>query len=328
MDDIIYDNIIEAIRKVEPNHVLLNCLDRDGFAMRHQNYHAIIMPDNTIGVQSMGLSLNVYRGESRQYKTCKASLYRLPTVEERIISLIRTYDFQLFLETTDEVLQWRRDNRYIDLWALCQHYGFATPMLDVTYEIGVAAFFATHKFDWRINQYVRVNDGVGVIRGTLCLPFLDNSQYPKSMPIGMQPFCRPGNQDGVALWLGEDGDMAEGSYSLCFKQDPEVNLKLERAMLTGEDVFFPFEPVARIALVMKNTNVVTSNAVERFIGQGTEYISGAEKKCDDIERLLKDSGIEIVDAPLAHGRFMGILKSPVYEGARKWKITPRLEEWR
>lgn len=319
----IFDNIIEAIRHESPNHVLLNCLDRDGFAIRHQNFQPVLMPDDTVGQFSNGLSTMFYRGERREHPSCKASLYRIRSLEDRIAALIRTYDFQLFMESTHEVQEWKKQNRYLDLWSLSQHYGFATPMIDATYEIAVAAFFATHKFDWRINSYVRQDTGIGLIWCKFGIPGMDSS----IRPIGMQPFDRPGKQDGVAIWPGEDRDLAEESYAVKFRQNAEINVKLDRAMLQGADVFFPFEPIAGPSLMLQNTNIVTSAAIDRYLKDGIQYISGGASDRGDVEKILRKKNIGIVDAPLVHGNFLGIMRGPVADGARALKITPAIDKY-
>lgn len=136
--------------------------------------------------------------------------------------LIKAYDFQIFLESTYEVQQWKADNLYLDLWALCQHYGFATPMIDASFEIAVAAYFATHSFDWRINDYVCKKSGIGTIRCRV------GSMNPDSeiRPIGRQPFDRPGQQDGVAIWIDENRDLANESYVIKFKFASLVRSKI------------------------------------------------------------------------------------------------------
>lgn len=319
----IKDNIIEVIRAQKPNHVLLKCLDQTGFAMRHQNYMAMLMPDGTIGAFNNGMEFTYYRGESGDYPSCKASLYRITDQDKQVISLIKTYEFQQYLETTIEVQKWKADNRYLDLWALSQHYGFATPMIDVTFEIAVAAFFATHDFDYRINQYVLKKEGLGAIRGYCGVTILDGPLKP----IGMQPFSRPGLQDGAALWI-EDNDMADHSFKIKFKQDADVNLRLERAMLLGSEMFFPFEPsIIEAANIIKYSDAVTSKAISRFLEDGLQYLKGVCYDENSIKDILKNNDIKIVDAPLADGHFRNVLSSPLFNTTRAIVNTPAIDKF-
>lgn len=323
VDSKIKDNIIEAIRSQDSNHVLLNCLDQPGFAMRHQNFMAMLMPDGTIGAFNNGFNFMYYRGESGDYPSCKASLYRITDPKLQVISLIKTYEFQQYLETTEEVQKWKEDKRYLDLWALSQHYGFATPMIDITFELAVAAFFATHDFDYRINQYVLKKDGIGALRCYSGIPMPDGTLRP----IGIQPFSRPASQDGAALWIG-NGDLADQSYKILFKQDSEINARLERAMLLGSDMLFPFEPsIVQAANVIKNSDVVTSMAIKRFLEDGTSYLPDTKYDEDSIKKLLKESHINIVDAPLADGHFRSIFGSPMSDSTRAYINKPAIDKF-
>lgn len=300
MSDIIYDNVIEAIRSRNPGHVIINCLDHDGFAIRHQNYQLLRMQDGSLGIISAGQEMRFYRGESKVHETCVASLYRINDYEEQVIALLKAYDFQLFLETTAEVRAWKQDNLRLDLWAICQHYEFATPMIDITSEIAVAAFFATHKYDWRINQYVMSKDGIGQIICYFGLPEMDDRGIKL---IGMQPFNRPGNQDGAGLWLGKDKDMIQHGFVIKFKQDEEINLKFERAMLVGADIFFPYEPVSEAAFLIKRTHVVTSFAVERFLTDAGNWLENTPDE-KQIREILERKNILMVDAPVIVGSML------------------------
>lgn len=323
MPEIVYENIIEAIRSQNPYHVLLNCLEREGFAVRYQNRMPVMMADNTIGMISPDLSTIYYRGEQQIYPSCYASLYRLKRLEERIVALLKTYDFQQFLETTDQVREWRSANLHVDLWALSQHYEFATPMIDITSEIAVAAFFATHQFDWRINQYTLVKEGIGRI---ICIPGiadLDND----IKTIGIQPFERPGRQDGAALWLGEEGDLYQRSFSIKFKQNEVINLKLEKAMLVGEDVFFPYEPISEIAHMIKHTPIVTSKGISRFIDEAKKWLIDAPNNEQQVLDILAKERVKVVDAPLAVGYMMGDVHPPAMDAARTIVRRPMLRKY-
>lgn len=322
MAEFIFENIIEAVRSLCPNHIIINCLTKDGIAIRHQKFNYILLSDSSIGIINC-TSSDFYRGESSVHKTCFPSLYRISDYETKIVSLLKTYDFQLFLESTNEIKEWRNHNFHLDLWAICQHYDFATPMIDITFEIAVAAFFATHDFDWRINQYILKKDGVGQLIKYSETPEKEGSHIKL---IGMQPFDRPGNQDGAGLWLESGKDMLQNSTVIKFKQDYEVNLRLERAMLCGSDVFFPYEPLTEIAHLIKSKNIVTNAAIDRFYQDAEKWLKNVPDK-NQLQKILKSKNIQIVDAPLALGFMMGEIQPPVYEGARKIFQRPVLDKY-
>ena len=312
MSDLIYENIIEAIRSQVPNHVLINCLDHDGFAVRTQNYKSVLMQDGSIGILN-GISMRYYRGERRIHDRCIPTLYRIKSIEDRVVALLKSYDFQLFLDTTDEVKAWRDGNNRLDLWALCQHYEFDTPMLDVTTEIAVAAFFATHKFDWRINKYILQETGIGqIIVYFSVAPEMDNSGIKL---IGLQPFSRPGNQDGAGLWLPEGDDMISRGSVLRFKQNADVNNRLERALAQGADIYMPYEPITRMAHLIKNTKVVTNSSIALFLKDAYNWLKDCPDE-KDVRKILNQKGIAVVDAPLVDGSMMNGMGAPVINTAR------------
>ena len=293
-----FDNIVEAIKHLEPNHILGSCLERDGVAVKHSRFEYITMPDGRIAALSMGWNFTYYRGENKQYSTCKASLHRIAGRDNKIAALLKSYDFMVFLETLPEVQFFVEGGGYYVPWALAQHYEFTTPMIDLTSEIAVAAFFATHYYDRVSKSFMLVKEGIGRIRGVTTI--IDPELIGPLQPIGMQPFARPDRQDGFGYWIPETEDFADHSFCVEFIQDPAVNLRLKTAMMGGADYFFPNEQLAQMASIIKNTNAVTSMAIERMlsdIAEGNSYISPIVT-IDDIERVIKECNIFVVDAPV------------------------------
>lgn len=293
-----FDNIVEAIRHLEPNHILGTCLERDGVAVKHSRYELMTMPDGRIAALSFSGNFTFYRGENKCYPLCKASLYRIQGRDDRIEALLKSYDFMVFLESLPEVRAFVEGCGYYVPWALAQHYEFATPMIDLTNELAVAAFFATHFYDRVSRQYLLVKDGIGRIRGTSMI--LDPELAGPLKPIGMQPFARPERQDGFAFWIPESADFTEYSFSVEFVQDAKVNLRLKTAMMGGADYFFPNEQLSQMASIIKNTKAVTSMAIEAMlkdIAGGNSYIAPDVTR-DDIQRVIKERNIFTVDAPV------------------------------
>ncbi len=293
-----FDNVVEAIKHLDPNHILGTCLDRDGVAIKHSKLEYMIMPDGKIAALSMAGNCIFYRGENKCYPSCKASLYRIKDREDRIVALLKSYDFMVFLESLPEVQYFINENGYYVPWALAQHYEFATPMIDLTSEIAVAAFFATHYYDGVSKQYYLMKEGIGRIRGTASV--MDFEMNGPLLPIGMQPFARPERQDGFGYWIPEDEDFVDYSFCVDFVQDPTVNLRLKTAMMGGVDYYFPNEQLTQMASIIKNTNAVTSmalGAMLKDITEGNSYISPTITR-DDIDRIIRERNIFVVDAPV------------------------------
>nr|WP_296455938.1 FRG domain-containing protein [uncultured Acetatifactor sp.] len=285
-------NIVEAIRKLEPHHLLCGCLDREGVAVNHQRNDAMTMPDGRVIFLCNTGNLNFYRGENRVYDNCRASLYRIAGRNDRIYALAKSYEFMEFLKTLPAVQEYLDNNLWYEPWAIAQHYEFATPMIDMTNEIAVAAFFATHVYDRVTKGYVIAKEGVGQIRWKTIFPLMDDSLRP----IGVQPFSRPSNQYGYGYWISESEDYANYSNVVRFEQDYAVNHRLTEAMTGPETSYFPNEDIAQMARVIRNEKVITNAAIDTFAAPQPFMSPKASR--DEIVQVLKEKGTFIVDAPV------------------------------
>lgn len=293
-----FKNIAETIKYLEPNHILNLCLEKGGVAVKHPHYEYVTMPDGTNAGLSMSVNFTYYRGENKCFPSCRASLYRISDREQKIIELLKSYDFICFLDSLPEVKAFVSNNGYYKPWALAQHYEFATPVLDLTNELAVAVFFATHYYDRVCKQYLVMKNGKGRIRGINTLLFSDLSG-PLN-PVGIQPFARPERQDGYEYWMTDDDDFAKHSFVVEFNQDYDINMRLKTAVIGGENYYFPNEKLARMASIIKNTKAVTNKAISRMINDiknGNSYIS-PEVTRTDIDNVIKKKNIFVVDAPL------------------------------
>ena len=317
-------NIVEAIKCIEPNHILTQCLERDGVAVNYQRNDAMFMPDGRIIFLCNTGNFNFYRGEWRVYDSCKSSLYRIKDRDERICALAKTYEFMEYLKTLPEVQQYLDNNIWYAPWAIAQHYEFATPMIDLTNEISVAAFFATHRYDKVTKQYYIVREGVGRIRWNTILPLFPASESLK--PIGVQPFSRPSNQLGYGYWIDESKDYADESNIIEFEQDYEVNYRLATATAGADNKYFPDERIVRMANIIRNENVVTNKAIDAFVDDENDYINPKVSR-EEIVSTLEKRGIFIVDAPVTcHESFVNVgnpfvlprrlVRKPVYMGQK------------
>lgn len=310
------DNIIDAMRLYAPDHILLQCLNRDGYACRNTKYVPLTMPDGSIAQVKESRPTDFFRGECQDHVSCKAGLYRGKDRSKRILELLKTYHFICYLKEHPVIREWVFNRCYVDYWMLAQHYEFMTPLLDLTDEISTAAFFATHRYDRVIKDYVVKEDGVGIIRHYKGELRVDGTLRP----VGVQPMARPSQQDGVALWLDAEDDFADLSDKVVFKQDRKINLQLKRAMLGGTD-FFPPEPVTMMAATIREGNLMTSNAIEAMlhdIDEGVEYIKPVVSE-KEIVQVLKDNDYHIVDTEMIS--YM-VPPNPDFHKIRKVLIKP------
>ena len=316
-----FPNIIEAMKYLEPGHLLTQCLERDGVAINYQSNMPVSMPDGRIALLCPSPNPNYYRGENGVYPSCKSSLYRIAKREDQICALAKTYEFMCFLLTLGEVQSYLYHNLWYDPWAIAQHYEFATPMIDLTHEIAVAAFFATHRYDRVTKSYQLMREGVGQIRWIIQPPMMP--QDPNLCPIGVQPFSRPSNQYGYGYWIPEDDDFKNHSELIQFEQDYQVNYRLKNAMTGPETMYFPNEKIAQMASIIKNENVITNHAIDVFIQDiedGNTYITPSPSK-EEILDILKQRGVFLVDAPVICPEAIPTRPNP-FKIDRKLVLTP------
>ena len=90
-----------------------------------------------------------------------------------------------------------------------------------------------------------------------------------------------------------------------------------------ETMYFPNEKIARMALIIKNENVITNCAINTFIqdiADGNSFITPAPSK-DEILDILKQKGVFLVDAPVISPEAIPN-QSNLFKIDRKLVITP------
>lgn len=287
-DTIVYDNIYKAIETLEPAHVILQNEGKLGGLIRHQNFTLLDMGDGTVGAFPLELSMRYYRGENDEYGHCYSNLHRILDETDRIIWQIKTEDFMLLLKKHVEIQRKIAQKEYVAFTALAQHYEFPTNMLDVTNDLLVAAYFATHVISPVTGEWEIRAEGLGRIRWSI----ENMAPVGRLVPIGMQAFARPGAQSAFGIYLEEGEDYGAESGSVLFRQDGAANEQFHQTILGGPQLFFPEEGISGLAERIKQAACVTAEAVEAFC-QNT----GNDRA--DVEELLRKKGIAIVDAPVA-----------------------------
>ncbi len=287
-DSVIYDNIFEAVRQLDPNNIILRALNNIGGVVLHQNYEIIEFPDGTTGAIIPSLNMAYYRGEHRAYDSCKASVYRIKNKTERMLAELKTIEFTQYLCTLDNVKRAIENNEHVDLLAMAQHYGFATNIIDVTNDLLTAAFFATHERCPYRNIMAVVAEGIGQIRWSTELFGIS----PKLRLIGRQPLDRPGNQTAYGICIPESEDYALQSGAIKFRQNPRMNQLFHSSVISGADYFFPPDPLMEAVVgIIKSSCCYTSMAID-------EYCNTAGVKYEAVSEMIKENNGYVVDAPL------------------------------
>ena len=152
----------------------------------------------------------LYRGQSEDFPTCKPTIYRDKT-PNYLVENIKRNAFEVLLEShplyrlLQKGIQLSNnvDVKIENPFGLAQHYGFKTPLIDLTSDLDIASFFATTKYDADFDTYSPYSgkSQYGVIYAyQMTEPFSILTYTDGLSVIGLQPFYRPGAQKGF-LWM-------------------------------------------------------------------------------------------------------------------------------
>ena len=229
-----FENIFALIdyiqKKLHPLIMMPNVNTTSFFLMRNQNEFLSLVPK--------GQFLFYFRGEPMIYTSCYANIYRDFKNEKYLLDRLQQIEFEILLRNSpiidgqsnfnfqifDKTLVYQ-----VDFLALSQHYGIATEYLDLTNNLFVALFFATHQG----NPPVSVFEGDGVL---YC--FRDENCNNVNT-IGMQLFPRPGEQKAFAVKLGlaDDFSLYDKLEKYVFKQTVDGTDYINKLFNNGNDLF-------------------------------------------------------------------------------------------
>jgi hypothetical protein len=189
----------------------------------------------------------------------------------------------------------------VDLQALAQHYGLKTHFVDISSELVIAAFFATHEF--RAGDFYPITQGYGYIKIISFMPFLGDSLDKNFQMIGLQPFLRPGLQCAFALKPNLDGTNHYHIRTIKFKQTYFCKVlgwifrsqqKIEdqnKKSYTDHNILFPKEEICVPAELIRNSNSVTKTNLIKYCEENMLNI-------DQLQHEFCTSGIKITEEPL------------------------------
>lgn len=286
----IFDNVFEAVHHLDPANPLYEAKKRDCALFRNNNSTSIMMNDGTWVTMPMHFDMRIYRGENTVYETCKAGLYRIKDTDLRCCLDVKRCDFELYVLEMEEIKQRIETGQRVDTLAIAQHYGFPTRMLDVTKDLIVAAFFATHRFNSSNGQIEPVEAGTGRIRwGVEISEFYI---YQSLQIFGDQMFERPHSQDAMGVVLSEEDDFSNHGGYIDFYQSKEMTEVFDR-YVDGEMIIPQPEYISMVATYILKSCAVSSMAIERYLQEsGEDY--------NKVANIVKKQGLYIVDAPLLH----------------------------
>ncbi len=302
-DKIIYEDIFEAIRKLEEGSPVINIKDKEfGYLKRNLYFNIMKMPDGTIAAFPPNMFIRYFRGENKDYDElypCVPSIFRIRKPEDIgedgrrkqemiLIDELKLFEFELILGQFPQVKYAIQDYCKVDFRALAQHYELNTNLLDVTSDIATAAFFATHYYDSEKNEYRIKEDGIGCLRiySNIMIEYDENQPFRM---IGLQPFQRPGLQCAFAVKMKQGENFANFSHKILFKQNEKWNQKLHDAFYpNGKNILFPDEEIADVAKIVKESRVISKLAIEK-------YCRINDKSQDQVIQVLDDNGYSVLE---------------------------------
>ena len=246
----IYNNIFEAIAQCEETNPLLLLEHNDPAKLRRTLEFILLEDDNGKNViMPKVFPWVLYRGENDLFFECKPSLFRNSEYDEAelIIKELNIIDFELILKKHPYSIFYEKNNLAVHYRALAQHYELPTELVDFTCDIGVAAYFATHKFNRETKKYETILDEnrVGCLR-QITGPVVFEKENPIKI-LGLQPFIRPGAQYALAYKVDRAEDLEDKCRKVIFKQNPEANLKISK-VFTHLSVNKPFYGINYVSL--------------------------------------------------------------------------------
>jgi hypothetical protein len=302
-DKIIYEDIFEAIRKLEEGNPVINLKDKEfGYLKRNLYFNVMEMPDGTIGAFPPNMFIRYFRGENKDYDElypCVPSIFRTNKLENIgddgfrkleliLIDELKLIEFELIMEKFPQVKYAVQDYCKVDFRALAQHYELNTNLVDVTSDIATAAFFATHYYESEKKEYRIKEKGIGCLRvySNIMIDYEEDYQFRM---IGLQPFKRPGLQCAFAVKLNKGENFANLSHKVLFKQSLKWNQKLHDTFYpNGKNILFPDEEIVDVAKILKESMLVSKFAIERYciINEASE---------EQVIKVLNDNDYSVVE---------------------------------
>jgi hypothetical protein len=296
-----------------------------------------------------------YRGENAYFRSSKASYFRSPHLLEPgfiqpIIDRLRLYQCWETLDQFEAIQHWRFCQ--INYLALAQHYGFRTPMLDITSDLKTALFFACCKYgsdqrwhpldssdfenrdsrphissiggDSRYGVVYRSPSEITDLRW--CIE-PEDAAFEIIIPVGYQPFMRCSHQHGYMLLTTEEYDLMQDVRfdKFKFRLTEDICNWIYAEMNQG-DLIYPKDDVPDISPEIQALNQQKEISKKVF----DVWIEDVNLPNEDIQQvitLLNQYGISIVDtvAPIKPEKLSQINNSYTAKYAmERIGITPQL----
>jgi hypothetical protein len=291
--------------------------------------HAMGRIDGKIVLKS-GLEMTdfQYRGQTKDFPTCNANLYRTTNKSEIFLQICRTIVFERLLDKHPYIELLKTNTEiYINNTAITQHYELQTPYLDLTSNFDVASFFATCEYDPSTKSYQPYTNtkelGVIYVYNEL-INLMTNEEDIKFAYLGWQGLPRPEEQRGSIYHLKyyEDFNTARGVKKYLFQHSKRVSEKIWNQFDKGKTLF-PNDVASNLANQCKKLITFTKEELEIAEKRFEEWTGHKLSTLQYIE-FMETSKIDIVESSsLNWGEIMNIEESYWLEKMEKTFSTTR-----
>lgn len=249
-----------------------------------------------------------YRGENMVYVPCKASIFReYVSNEQRFIERVKACELGLLIDEYPLTHifnsginiplinnEYQVCNLTIDYFAIAQHYGIKTDLIDFTSDKWVAAFFASTYY--KDGKYFPIEDDSkeGVFYIYNPMPDLPGIYSPNEFrAVGLQPFSRPGEQKGFVLKLKEEDDLSKMNITKRrFRHDKNVS-HLIFNYSNRSNKLFPEDVLVNKVSFINDSKIFSYKALEL-----SKTIFYSEISESDWTQLVESSGLIFQKEPI------------------------------
>ncbi len=271
-----------------------------------------------------------FRGENAVYSSSKPGIFRSVNTQslQHIVDWLILEEACYFLDQFDVIRYWSPSG--VNYYALAQHYGIKTPVMDITSDLKTALFFACCKYDngqWHPltkKDFTLQNSRLGVKDSRYGVIYRspkeisdikwaladDMAGYQLITPIGYQPFMRCSAQYGYMFWV-EDEHYDMQRDPLFEKYRIELSEELCQWIfneMDGGQKAFPNDDVPAIEQYMnkiRRTHVISAETFERF---ALDRMHLTIEKADHLKKVLQQEGFSVANGKVEHIRYNRLQK--------------------
>lgn len=281
----------------------------------------------------------LYRGQTTRHVPCYPTIYRhyrhparfldqlfAEDAAEIVANIAKTFMYLWELKR-HPVMKWAEtEGLEVDQLEIAQHYGIATPLMDLSESIETALFFATHKHVGN-GEFVACKEGKGV------LYIVDRLRLPapyarRFRSIGVLPFVRPIRQWAwcCELFMGECFEECPRLAILEFDHSAELANEV-RAQAEYQGTLFPPDLLAFLGSAISALKTLPARSVEAALAHLD--MAYPMQKFGSAYTLLRRAGFNVSPSytPVYSEKYWTQVEPHIQRSLDAWKseIAPDIE---